>query len=120
MKIGILGSGVVAQSLAGGFLKHGHAVTLGTREPAKLAAWAEKNPAARVASFRDAARFGEIVVLAVKGSVAGEALRAAGAENLARQDRHRRDQSDRGRSARQWRAAFLHEPRRLADGAAAA
>lgn len=83
MKIGILGSGVVAQSLAGGFLKHGHAVALGTREPAKLAAWAEKNPAARVASFKDAARFGEIVVLAVKGSVAGDALRAAGAENLA-------------------------------------
>ncbi len=84
MKIGILGSGVVAQSLAGGFLKHGHAVTVGTRETAKLAAWAEKNPAARVASFGDAARFGEIVVLAVKGSVAGDALRAAGAENLAR------------------------------------
>ena len=31
MKIGILGSGDVAKALAGGFLKHGHDVTLGTR-----------------------------------------------------------------------------------------
>jgi len=36
MKIGILGSGDVAQSLGAGFLKHGHAVVLGTRDPAKL------------------------------------------------------------------------------------
>jgi 8-hydroxy-5-deazaflavin:NADPH oxidoreductase len=84
MKIGVLGSGIVAQTLAGGFLDHGHAVTVGTREPAKLAEWAGKHPAARVASMGDAARFGEIVVLAVKGSAAAEALRAAGRENLAR------------------------------------
>lgn len=83
MKIGVLGSGVVAQTLAGGFLDHGHAVTVGTREPAKLAEWAAKHPAARVASMGDAARFGEMVVLAVKGSAAAEALRVAGRENLA-------------------------------------
>jgi hypothetical protein len=83
MKIGVIGSGVVGQTLAAGFLKHGHAVTVGTREPAKLAAWAKTNTRARIASMADAARFGEVVVLAVKGSVAGEALRAAGSENLA-------------------------------------
>jgi predicted dinucleotide-binding enzyme len=83
MKIGILGSGVVAQALAGGFLKHGHEVTLGTRTPAKLAEWAAKNPRGRIAGFADAASFGELVVLAVKGTVAAEVLRLAGAANFA-------------------------------------
>ncbi|MEO8411385.1 MAG: NAD(P)-binding domain-containing protein [Propionivibrio sp.] len=83
MKIGIIGSGDVAKALAGGFLRHGHEVTLGTRTPARLAEWAEKNPGARVASVAQAANFGELLVLAVKGSVAAQALRAAGTEHLA-------------------------------------
>lgn len=83
MKIGILGSGDVAQALAGGFLKHGHAVMLGTRTPAKLAAWATRNPQARIADFSDAAKFGELVVLAVKGSAAMDVLHLAGAGSLA-------------------------------------
>ena len=37
MKVGVLGSGDVAKVLSGGFLKHGHDVMMGTREPAKLA-----------------------------------------------------------------------------------
>jgi 8-hydroxy-5-deazaflavin:NADPH oxidoreductase len=83
MKVGILGSGDVAKVLAGGFLKHGHTVTLGTRSPDKLADWAKANPGGKVGSFADAARFGDLVVLAVKGTVAAEALRGAGAANLA-------------------------------------
>ena len=83
MKIGILGSGAVAQTLAAGFLKHGHAVTVGTRDVAKLADWKAKNPGAQVGSFGDAAAFGEVVVLAVKGTVAAEALQLAGAAHLA-------------------------------------
>jgi 8-hydroxy-5-deazaflavin:NADPH oxidoreductase len=83
MKVGILGSGEVAKSLAGGFLKHGHDVVLGTRDPSKLAAWQKQNPRARVASFADAARSGELAVLAVKGSAALEALQIAGAQALA-------------------------------------
>src|SRR5215467_11126077 len=83
MKIGVLGSGVVAQTLGGGFIKHGHEVTLGTRETAKLADWQKQNPKARVGSFADTANFGEVVVLAVKGTVAADALRAAGTANLA-------------------------------------
>lgn len=82
MNIGIIGSGEVAQTLGAGFVKHGHAVMLGTREPAKLADWAKKHGKARVGSFAETARFAEVAVLAVKGSVAAEALRAAGAENL--------------------------------------
>ena len=83
MKIGILGSGDVAKVLGGGFLKHGHDVMMGTRDPAKLADWAKRNPGGKVGGFADAARFADLAVLAVKGTVALEALRAAGAANLA-------------------------------------
>jgi len=82
MKIGILGSGDVGKILAAGFLKHGHDVTIGTRTPEKLAEWGEKNPRGRISSFDAAANFAEVVVLAVKGTVARDALLAAGADNL--------------------------------------
>ena len=84
MKVGIIGSGVVAQALGDGFVKHGHDVMLGTRDPSKLVEWAERNPAARIGDFAATAKFAELVVLAVKGTVAAEALRAAGAENFSR------------------------------------
>ena len=83
MKIGILGSGDVAKALAGGFLKSGHEVMLGTRTTGKLAEWVQKNPRARTGNFGDAAQFGDMVVLAVKGTAALEAVRAAGPANLA-------------------------------------
>jgi predicted dinucleotide-binding enzyme len=83
MRIGVLGSGEVAQELARGFLKHGHDVMLGTRDSSKLADWAAHHPGARVGRFDAAAAFGEVVVLAVKGTAAADALLAAGAENLA-------------------------------------
>jgi predicted dinucleotide-binding enzyme len=83
MKIGIIGSGDVAQTLGGGFLKHGHGVMLGTRDAAKLAEWAKKNPKGRTGSFGETAKFADVVVLAVKGSIAADAVRAAGADNLA-------------------------------------
>jgi predicted dinucleotide-binding enzyme len=55
MKVGILGSGGVAKALAGGFLKHGHEVMMGTRTPAKLMEWAAQSPEVSVGSFADAA-----------------------------------------------------------------
>ncbi len=82
MKIGVIGSGDVGRVLASGFLKHGHEVVIGTRDPAKLAAWAQANPNGRVSGFAEAAKFGEVVVLAVKGAVATDALTAAGADAL--------------------------------------
>jgi len=82
MKVGVIGSGVVGQTLAAGFLKHGHEVTIGTGHPAKLADWSKTNAKAKLGSFSDAAAFGEVVVLAVGGSVAAEALRTAGIKNL--------------------------------------
>jgi 8-hydroxy-5-deazaflavin:NADPH oxidoreductase len=83
MKVGIIGSGDVAKTLAAGFIKHGHDVTLGTRETGKLADFAKANPKAKIANVADAAKFGETVVLAVKGAVASKALESAGAANLA-------------------------------------
>jgi 8-hydroxy-5-deazaflavin:NADPH oxidoreductase len=83
MKVGVLGSGDVAKSLAGGFIKHGHQVMLGTRDAGKLKDFVGQHPGAQVGSFADAAKFGETVVLAVKGDVALDALKAAGAANLA-------------------------------------
>jgi predicted dinucleotide-binding enzyme len=73
----------VAKALAGGFLRHGHEVMLGTRSPSKLADWAAKNPGARIDGPSKAAAFGELLVLAVKGTAAAQALRAAGGANLA-------------------------------------
>ena len=65
-KIGVLGSGQVGEVLAGGFLKHGHEVMRGSREPAKLGKWKEgAGPKASAGTFADAAKFGDIVVLAV-------------------------------------------------------
>jgi 8-hydroxy-5-deazaflavin:NADPH oxidoreductase len=83
MKIGVLGSGDVAKTLAGGFLKHGHQVTIGSRTPDKLADWATENPTGSTGTFAEAAAFGELLVLAVKGTAAMDALRLAGAKNLA-------------------------------------
>ena len=83
MKVGILGSGDVAKVLAGGFIKHGHQVMLGTRDTAKLRDFLGQHKGAQAGSFAEAAAFGELVVLAVKGSVALEAAKAAGAANLA-------------------------------------
>ncbi len=83
MKVGVLGSGDVAKTLAGGFLKHGHAVRVGSRSPAKLADWAAQTRGASTGTFAEAAAFGELVVLAVKGNAAAEALTLAGPKNLA-------------------------------------
>lgn len=83
MKIGVLGSGDVANTLASGFLKHGHEVTIGSRTPDKLAEWAAQNPGGKTGTFAESAAFAEFVVLAVKGSAAAEALRLAGAGNIA-------------------------------------
>ena len=41
MKIGIIGSGNVAKTLAAGFIAQGHEVQLGTRDPAQLSAFAQ-------------------------------------------------------------------------------
>ena len=69
-KIGILGSGMVGQVLAKGFLEHGHEVMIGTRNPDKLAEMVEKFPEIGVASHKEVAASADIVVLAAKGTAA--------------------------------------------------
>jgi hypothetical protein len=70
-KVGVLGSGSVAKVLARGFISNGYNVMLGTRDASKLSDFQNRNPAAKVGSFEQAAAHGELVVLAVKGIVAG-------------------------------------------------
>ncbi|HZD03557.1 MAG TPA: NAD(P)-binding domain-containing protein [Longimicrobiales bacterium] len=84
MKVGVIGSGAVGKALASGFLKHGHTVMCASRDPSKLEGWkAEAGPRASVGTPAEAARWGELLVLAVKGSGAEEAVRTCGIENLA-------------------------------------
>ena len=84
MKVGILGSGDVGKALAAGFVKYKHEVMMGTRDAAKLSAFAKQHSGMHVGSFADAAKFGEVLVLAVKGDVAAAVLEAAGPENIGR------------------------------------
>jgi len=78
-RVGIFGSGAVGQTLASGFIKHGYEVMIGTGDVSKLSEWKIKaGPQGHTGSFSDAAKFGEIVVLAVKGSAAADVIRKAG------------------------------------------
>jgi predicted dinucleotide-binding enzyme len=80
-KIGVIGSGVVGQTLAQGFKRHGHDVRIGTRTPAKLADFSAKS-GIEPGTFADVAAWGDAIVLAVHGSAAEDALRLAGGQNL--------------------------------------
>src|SRR5262245_55236063 len=82
--VAVLGSGQVGTVLSNGFLHHRYAVMRATRDPQKLEAW--KNDAkgeARVGTYEEAAKWGEIIVLAVKGLVAEEVLDQYGVADLA-------------------------------------
>lgn len=93
MKIGILGSGVVGQTIGAKLAERGVDVVLGTRCPDKLdekrgmggplAEWVKKaGKHGRLASFADAAAHGEMVINATSGTGSLEALKLAGAKNL--------------------------------------
>lgn len=69
--IGILGSGEVGKTLAEGFLKYGYKVCIGTGHPEKLDDWKSKQgDNISIGSFADAAKFGDLLVLCVKGNAA--------------------------------------------------
>ena len=83
VNVGVLGSGDVGRVLAGGFIGLGHDVKIGTRDPEKLREWASgAGERASVGSFEDAARFGDILVLATLGAGAESAMRMAGLANF--------------------------------------
>jgi predicted dinucleotide-binding enzyme len=85
MKVGVLGSGAVGQTLGAGFAALGHDVKMGSREPAqeKVKAWVAKTGArASGGTFAEAAVFGEMAVLATLWSGTEAALRLADHRNL--------------------------------------
>ena len=84
MKVGILGSAAVGQALGKAFLTEGHEVMIGTRDTSKesLVRWHTANATAKLGSFADAAKFGDLIVLAVSGDVAKQALELARPENF--------------------------------------
>lgn len=97
MRVGILGTGGVAQNLGAGFLAKGHEVVIGTRDPkatlAKaapdamgappLSAWLKAHPQAKLVTMAEAATAADVVVFAVHGDKAADAVKAAGPDNLA-------------------------------------
>ena len=82
-KIGILGTGMVGQVLASGFLKHGHQVMIATRNPAKVADWLDKHPGGRVGGHKEVGAWADLIVLASKGSAAEAAVQLCDADDLA-------------------------------------
>ena len=97
MKIAVLGTGVVGQTLAGRLAALGHQVTVGTRDPeATLArtapeegsdtpvfsAWQAENPQVELATFDGATVQAELIINATGGGVSLAALAVAGAANL--------------------------------------
>src|SRR6266498_5164975 len=85
MQIGILGSGITAQTLGSRLVQQGHEVMLGSREEAKQSSvtWArDAGQQALYGTFMNAASFGEILFNCTLGMASLDALQSAGAENL--------------------------------------
>ena len=78
VRIGILGSGDVGRALAAGFAGLGHDVKIGSRDPQKLNEWAEGRAHVSTGTFAEAARFGDVLVLATLGVATEDAVRLAG------------------------------------------
>ena len=84
MKIDILGSGDVGKVLGAGFAKLGHEVKIGSRDPNKLKEWVSNNGAnASSGSFEEAAKFGDVIILATLWNGTENALKLAGPDNFA-------------------------------------
>jgi len=83
MKVGILGSGMVGQTIGGKVAELGHEVMLGTRDITKLQDWLRQvGGNARVSSFAEAAAHGEILFNATNGGGSLQALSLAGEANM--------------------------------------
>jgi predicted dinucleotide-binding enzyme len=85
MKIGILGSGMVGQTIGDKLVTLGHEVKLGSRQRGneKALAWAQKvGSGGSIGTFAETSAFGELVFNCTLGSASLDALAQAGAENL--------------------------------------
>jgi predicted dinucleotide-binding enzyme len=81
MRVGVIGSGQVGQTLAQGLKTHGYETRIASRDPAKLADFSSSS-GIQAGTPADVAAWAEAIVLAVKGEAAEEAVREAGAANL--------------------------------------
>jgi predicted dinucleotide-binding enzyme len=85
MNIGILGSGPVGLTLGKGLMQTGHYITIGTRNPAResLQQWARKEgKQASIGTFRQAAEFGELLLICTSWQGTKKAIEAAGIWNF--------------------------------------
>jgi predicted dinucleotide-binding enzyme len=96
MKIGVLGTGTVGQTLAGRLAELGHDVVIGTRDPdatlartdpdpmgnPPFATWHAAHGDVRLATFSEAGAQAELLINATAGGVSLAALEAAGGDNL--------------------------------------
>ena len=85
MNIGVLGTGVVGETIGTALTEKGHNVRLGSRSAnnEKAAAWVKKsNDHATQGDFNDAAAFGEIVFLCLNGAHALDAVRSIDADSV--------------------------------------
>ena len=86
MEIGVLGTGMVGQTIGSRLVQLGHQVMLGSRIAAnpKAIAWAneEGSPHALYGTFKNAAKFGEIIFNCTLGTASLDVLQQAGVENL--------------------------------------
>lgn len=78
MRIGILGAGLMADALGGQWRRAGHEVMVSGRDPGKAALLARRLDG-RAGTFREAAGFGEVTLLAVRAEGVFDVLAAAGA-----------------------------------------
>ena len=86
MKIGILGTGVVGNTLGTALIAKGHEVKMGSRDATneKAAGWTKVNGKnATQGTFEDAAIFGDIIFNCTKGEHSLEAITLAGEQNIA-------------------------------------
>ncbi len=85
MNIGVLGTGIVGQTIGSKLVQLGHDVMMGSREAAnpKAITWAKaEGPHASFGTFANAASFGELIFNCTLGSASLDALQQAGAKNL--------------------------------------
>ncbi|MGE5250762.1 MAG: NADPH-dependent F420 reductase [Bacteroidota bacterium] len=86
MRIGVLGTGVVGQTIGSKLVHLGHEVMMGSRDAANPNAvvWAKEEGVqhALFGTFANAAEFGEIIFNCTLGTASLDALRMAGASNL--------------------------------------
>ncbi len=82
MKMGVLGSGMVAQGLSARLAELGHNVVIGTRDADKLRGWQSSNQKVLIGSFAETAAHGDMLFNATNGAGSLNALMMAGEANL--------------------------------------